>query len=374
VIGLHKFNVSDAIILIPKKPDLKYLYLEITNRCNLRCEMCFKQYWEDNEGDMEWDLFLKILDDAEELPELEMIYFGGIGEPTVHPRFTDMVKEVKKRGFSLGISTNGFLLTEKRIDELIDAGVDLIYISLDAIPTQETKIGHLMPSITADRIKKIVKRKRERGTDTPHIGVEVVVSKENYTQLPMIARFLAELEIDSLLFSNILPITKEHSDQIVYDGSVNMTPIVNELETIYGGYLLRLPEFQLRTERHCDFIEKKVAVIRWDGEVSPCYRFLHTYPEVVFGREKKVLAYSFGNVKEKSISEIWTSREYSWFRFTVKNAMYPSCTDCPLVDSCSFVEDTASDCWSNVPSCGDCLWSRRIVICPIPEKGMKGFW
>lgn len=42
-----------------------------------------------------------------------MIYFGGIGEPTVHPRFMDMVREVKRRGFALGISTNGTLLTDE---------------------------------------------------------------------------------------------------------------------------------------------------------------------------------------------------------------------------------------------------------------------
>lgn len=50
---------------------MKYLYVEITSRCNLKCEMCFKQYWEDTEGDMDWNLFLKILDDAEAFPSLE---------------------------------------------------------------------------------------------------------------------------------------------------------------------------------------------------------------------------------------------------------------------------------------------------------------
>lgn len=372
---MHRFSFDNSLILIPKEPDLKYLYIEITNRCNLRCEMCFKQYWEDKEGDLDYNLFLKILDDAKEFPELEMIYFGGIGEPTVHPRFMDMVKEVKKRGYALGMSTNGFLLTDKRIKELVELGTDLIYISLDAIPTQETRIGHIMPSVAVDRIKKIVEEKKRQGKDFPHIGVEVVITKENYWQMPHIADYLGDLGIDVLLFSNIIPIEKKHADQIVYDGSVDLQPYINELYAkAYKQFLLKLPEFQLRTERHCDFVEKKVAVVRWDGEVAPCYRFLHTYPEVIFGREKKVYAYSFGNVRDKSLKEIWTSRDYAWFRFVVKNALYPSCTDCPLVDSCSFVEDTNADCWSNTPSCGDCLWARRIVMCPIPEKGVKGFW
>ncbi|WP_297438056.1 tungsten cofactor oxidoreductase radical SAM maturase [Thermococcus sp.] len=370
----HTFKVGGATLSIPQKADMRYLYIEITNRCNLHCEMCFKQYWEDREGDMEWELFLKILDDAEEFPDLEMIYLGGIGEPTVHPRFLDMVTEVKKRGFALGMSTNGFLLTKERIRRLVELETDLIYISLDTIPTQTTRLGHIMPSVAVDRIKLIQETKREMGKYFPHVGVEVVASKENYEHLPDIARFLGEVGIDSLLISNIVPIRREHSGTIVYDGSVDMDSVVKELQSIYGGFVLRLPEFKLRTERHCDFVENKTTVIRWDGEVSPCYRLLHTYPEVVFGREKKVLAHSFGNVKDKSLKDIWTSRDYGWFRFVVENALYPSCTDCPLNTSCSFVHDTEADCWGNTPSCADCLWARRIVLCPVPMKGIKGYW
>lgn len=38
--------------------------------------------------------------------------------------------------------------------------------------------------------------------------------------------------------------------------------------------------------------------------------------------------YSFGNIKEKSLGEIWSGKDYAWFRFIVKNAIYPSCGDC----------------------------------------------
>ena len=90
----YSFTLWDGKVIVKPKLDMKYLYIETTSRCNLHCEMCFKQYWEDSEGDMDWELFLKILDDAKEFPELKMIYFGGIGEPSVHPRFMDMVREV----------------------------------------------------------------------------------------------------------------------------------------------------------------------------------------------------------------------------------------------------------------------------------------
>ncbi len=372
---MHIFHLDEVEIRIPRNPDMRYLFLEITNRCNLKCEMCFKQYWEDEEGDMSYELFEKILNDAKEFPELRMIYFGGIGEPTVHPRFMDMVEVTKSSGFAVGISTNGFLLTEERMERLVELGVDLLYISLDSIPIQPTEIGHIMPGVTLHRLEKMARIKKMYGTELPHIGVEIVITKENYMLMGKIAEYLAKYDINSLLLSNLVPITEEHAKLIVYDGSVDVEPYLDELyRNSYSGFLVRVPEFRLRTERHCDFVENKVAVVRWDGEVAPCYRFLHIYPEYVLGRQKKVYAHSFGNVKEKTLREIWTSREYSWFRFAVKNALFPSCTDCPLVNACSFVQDTRADCWANQPSCGDCLWWRKIVQCPIPIEMNGKFW
>ncbi len=372
---MHLFHMDNAEVRISERADMRYLFVEITNRCNLRCEMCFKQYWQDSEGDMPVELFRKILDDARDFPDLKMIYFGGIGEPLVHPHFREMLHSARDAGFAVGLSTNGFLLTDRRIEDFIKTGVDLIYLSLDSIPVQPTDVGHVMPNVTLSRLEKLKEIKEKMGSEIPHVGVEVVVTKENYHLLGEIARTLGNYGIDTLLLSNIVPITAEHEKLVVYDGSVDIGRYLQEVYSAsYSGYLLRMPEFKLRTERHCDFIEKKVAVVRWDGEVSPCYRFLHTYPEYVFGREKMVQAHSFGNVNEKSLKEIWTSKDYEWFRFSVKNALFPSCTDCPLVDSCQYVQGTEADCWGNEPSCGDCLWWRRIVQCPIPVEMNGRFW
>jgi len=365
----HRFFLWDAEVVVRPKLDMHYLYLEITSRCNLNCKMCFKQHWEDKDGDMSFDLFLKILKDAEAFPELRMIIFGGIGEPLVHPRFLEMMREVKKRGYALGITTNGTLLSNKVIDEIVKNDVDLVYFSMDSLPTQPTlpSLGHLSSFLVDSRIRELIRRRRENPSGKPTVSVTTVVTKENYRDLPKLVRYLRDIGVDSVLVTNLLPLSEEQKDDIVYDGSVDMEKIVDEVEKIatYGIYV-KLPNFKLTTERRCEFDENNAAVIRWDGEVSPCYRFLHTYYEYIFGRKKKVNAYSFGNVKERSLAEIWTSREYSRFRFIMKNYMYPSCTDCPLRDSCDFVKTTDVDCWGNSPSCADCLWARRIVMCPVP--------
>ncbi len=373
---MQEFEIGMGSVRLNETPDARYIYLEITNRCNLNCRMCFKQAWKEREGDMGMPLFLKILDEAREFRDLRMIYFGGIGEPLAHPRFLEMARLARQRGYRVGLSTNGALLTDEIMAALIALKVDLIYFSLDVIPMMPTRVGHAVSEDTATKLARLRDMKNARGSDLPHIGVETVITKENYRHLYDLTEYTKQFEVQAMIFSNLLPPNKAFSHLIAYDGSLDLS---DQLHGVYlkscedRGFLLKLPEFSLRTERHCDFVEKKTTIVRWDGEVAPCYRFLHTYPEVVFGREKQVTSVSFGNVGQTSLQDIWESRAYLWFRYLVTHAQFPSCTDCPLVDACAYVRGTEMDCWSNMPSCGDCLWARKIILCPIPVEAFGKF-
>lgn len=364
----YRFPIYDGEVVIRPKLDLKVLYLELTTRCNLACEMCFKQHWMDAEGDMDPLLYEKVLRDMEEFPELRAVVFGGIGEPTVHPRFMEMALKVIEKGYELYLTTNGLYLSEKKFLELAEAGISGIYFSVDVLPSVTTKLQHIGSKRVLDVIRSLASWRRERGRYEPLIGAEVVVTKDNYKAVPDLIRHFREAGLDEVIISNILPVSREHVDKIVYDGSVDVEWLVEKLEAeAERGLRVRIPNFQVKTERKCLFDEAKAAVIRWDGEVVPCYRFLHTYKEYVLGREKLVKMYSFGNVRYRSLAEIWMSREYTFFRFVTRNYYYPSCTDCRLNTSCDFVKTTEMDCWGNAPSCADCLWARDIVRCPVPQ-------
>jgi MoaA/NifB/PqqE/SkfB family radical SAM enzyme len=96
----------------------------------------------------------------------------------------------------------------------------------------------------------------------------------------------------------------------------------------------------------------------------PCYRFLHDGQEIVQGKEMELHARSFGSLLEDSLEDIWNGRDYIWFRYTVENALYPSCVDCTLREGCEYLRDSDGNCWGSSPSCGNCLWSRKIIMCP----------
>ncbi len=361
-----KLNYGDYDVLIPKKNDLQKIYIEITNMCNLNCKMCFRRFWKDKLGEMGLEQFKIIFNQLKDFPELKTVYLGGIGEPTIHPDFLKIMEMVKKAGYRLEFGSNGTNLA-KIADNLIKYQVDKIMVSIDAPdPAIYRDIRGTDFMSVEDNVMYLQNRKKELGSNLPEVGIEVVVMKSNVALLHGILPLAHKLGINYLLFSNLMPFSKSLSKEIVYDGSVDYEQLVDTLNADIGKYKVKLvfPKLNLQTDRICQFIENKSAVIRWDGEVAPCYRFLHSYTEYIFNREKEVIAHSFGNVFEKDLKEIWTSKEYETFRYIVKNAIYPSCTDCSLRDACDFTKDTQFDCWGNHPSCGDCLWARGIIQCP----------
>ena len=196
----------------------------------------------------------------------------------------------------------------------------------------------------------------------------MVVTSENIHDLPRITSLLRGSGVGEVILSNLLPATEEHKKLVLYPFPEpdEVTAFKNDLfqHILRDRISYNTPHFEIYTERSSNFIENKAVVIRWDGEVAPCYRFLHSRNEIVLDKIKTVKASSFGNLQEKSLLDIWNEQKYTWFRFTVHNSLYPSCIGCPFRDGCNFIESTEADCWGNENSCADCLWSRGIVKCP----------
>jgi len=109
--------------------NMKRCEVILTDACNFKCPYC-RGIRNDFSGTMS-------IEDAKQLVDywasdnLESIRFTG-GEPTVYPHIVDLVKHAKRRGIkNIAISTNGSA-PMKLYNELMDAGVNDMSISLDA--------------------------------------------------------------------------------------------------------------------------------------------------------------------------------------------------------------------------------------------------
>jgi tungsten cofactor oxidoreducase radical SAM maturase len=364
--GTLYLRFKDYTVALEDKANLEKVYIEITTFCNLNCKMCFRRFWKDKLREMSEEEFNLVLKNLEAFPNLKTVYFGGIGEPLVHPKILSFIELAKKKNYRVEFGTNGTLL-HKYAENLVNLGVDKIIVSIDA-PEKEifedirgTDFGKI-----EDNILYLQQTKKSKGTVTPEIWVETVLMKSNINSIYNIFPLLDKLGVTTLLLSNLMPFSKELSKEILYDGNFDDKKFIDDINNRIGKYKVKViyPKFKLLTDRKCQFIENHSTVIGVDLGVYPCYRLLHTYTEYIFGREKIAYKYSFGSLKEKTLFEIWNSDEYKRFRYNVENALFPSCTDCPLQDVCDFCLDSNSDCFGNMPSCADCLWYRGIIQCP----------
>src|SRR5262245_23221761 len=61
-----------------------------------------------------------------------VVAFSG-REPLLQPQLDDLIRRIRSHGMMAGLITNGFLLGEKRIGQLNDAGLDYLQISIDNV-------------------------------------------------------------------------------------------------------------------------------------------------------------------------------------------------------------------------------------------------
>ena len=167
---------------------LTKVYIEPTVACNLDCITCFRNAWEQPIGRMSDETFERILDGLKKLSPIPDVYFGGIGEPLFHPKTVEWIRRVKELGVKVELITNGTILTEKIAHQLIDAGLDILWISLDgATPEhyEDVRLGAELPTVLAN-IRRLAGLRKKGHFPVPEIGVAFVAMKRNIGDLPKV--------------------------------------------------------------------------------------------------------------------------------------------------------------------------------------------
>lgn len=350
--------MGNAKVFIEPKP-LKRVYVELSRTCNLTCAMCFRHTYEDHaQALMDEKTVQNMLREVIDSPAEDVI-IGGIGEPLMHPLWREVVRELKKAYKRVTITSNGTLINPEVADFLVDQRVDEVYISVESSPLGHNNVENTL--MVGDLITSLKQRKNKM---RPILSAEVVLTKSSLKEDIELMKELGKHGIRYVLINNVLPMTPDLDKEVLYVKDRTSDLRFRLSSELYAKVGVEYPEFCIRTDRLCRFVERSAAVIAADGTVCPCYRFLHDGAERVFGRAKALHTRGFGNINEESLMNIWNSPDYSIFRFKVRYALYPSCADCFLRDGCSFLWDDKADCWGNMPSCGDCLWYRQIILCP----------
>ena len=223
-INYHRLNTGAEIVLLPLSPDLRKIYIEVTTECNFSCITCIRHSWSDEMGQMSADAFARIIADFPGLPDLRTIHFGGFGEPMTHPDILGMITRCKSAGYAVEMITNGSLLTEDRSASLIDAGLDWLFVSLDG--SDSGSYENIRPGADYEEvvgnIRQLQRMKKEKRSIFPHIGIEFVATKANFSRLPFMRKVVDELKADRFIVTNMLPYHESMKDEILYDHGADM--------------------------------------------------------------------------------------------------------------------------------------------------------
>ena len=115
---------------------LRYLFLEVTRRCNLACAYCGSDCTgRGDAGELstgEWIAAVRQIA-ADFDPARIMVAVTG-GEPLLKPGLPDLLRALRDCGFPYGMVTNGQLLDADWARVLVDAGIGSISVSLDGPP------------------------------------------------------------------------------------------------------------------------------------------------------------------------------------------------------------------------------------------------
>lgn len=122
------------------------LFVDPSSTCNFRCKFCptgDRQLIKDTgrwQGTMKFDLYIKIIDDLKEFDRpLKVLRLYKEGEPLLNPHLPDMIMYAKRSGMAdyIDTTTNGSLLTNDLSLRLVEAGLDRINISVDAMSDEQ---------------------------------------------------------------------------------------------------------------------------------------------------------------------------------------------------------------------------------------------
>lgn len=378
-------QTSEGILLQRIDPQLSRLYIEPTNACNLNCRTCVRHSWDEPTGMMDMEIFRNLIGDLSAVPSLQKVSFWGIGEPLLHPDIVEMVALAKQLGVETQMITNAMLLDRKKAEGLIDAGLDSIVVSVDGTTIESN--ADIRSGADLGLVKQNIMQLRElqniKQCFNPVIGIEFVLMRQNLGELRNLRSLAYSMGANFIVLTNLLPYSKELKDQILYwdQTGASRYPLhrSNLFPDILLPYIDMSPEtleqllpflagartsqvFPNSNSEYCRFVGEGSIVVAWDGGISPCINFMHSYSCYIKGRDKLIKRYTLGNVGQENISEVWYKQDYVKFRDNVKRFVFAPCAEC---GGCELAESNEEDCIGNTfPVCGDCLWAKGLIQCP----------
>jgi MoaA/NifB/PqqE/SkfB family radical SAM enzyme len=297
-------------------PFLWDMEFEITTQCYLKCIMCEHTYFDKSylNQNITFEKFKSII---EPIKNLKWVNVTGEGSSFLNPDFVKILKYLKSRNIYVDFSHDFFYMTDDLAKDLINMGIERIYVSLDAA-TKETyekiRVGSNFDKVV-DNIKRFVELKKEMNSPIPELCFRMNFFKDNIHEIEqlidLIHSFGARKDLGDEPSLNIVSILEfEQTKDWVREIPLDVVEIVNKKAKRYGiSVFWSHPTHDEQKKPPLDYClawTEPYVMIR--GDVVPCCGVLMS------NKRPFLEKFAFGNVYEKTLKNIWKSKRYKQFR------------------------------------------------------------
>jgi|GEM_PF-1712276 len=192
--GLTRFRAGMDVPL----PD--HIEVEPTTRCNATCGTCSRNVLnpEALKNDITLEDIRRIVD---QFPNLRSIRLLGLGEPFLNPEIASILKFLKSRNLKVWLITNGSMMNQKWVRDLLHDCVYDVGVSIDSADEEEfarlRPMGRIGLSHILDGVRELI-MERAQGRSNIIVGVNATVTQHNDGALPGIGSLCIDLGVDYL--------------------------------------------------------------------------------------------------------------------------------------------------------------------------------
>lgn len=316
--NFHKAIIRDTTVDRPES-----FMIEMTNRCNLKCITCAREYeYGDkmDKGSIDLDKFKKVIDEI--APYAKTIGLTGLGETLLYKRLPEAAEYIHAKidNPDIFISTNANLPNTPALLEALVGKVSTVQISIDGVFDVYNEIrlrGDY--EIFIENVRLIAK------IPGPEFIFNMVVTKHNYKHLSKVIEVADDVGIKKAQFNTFnlasLP-SHDINDYRLYESEqfLNEYNKVVELAIKLGIEFVSFFDFDRKPGFKKCLYPWAGFYITWDGYLVPCCA--KPFP----------LELNFGNVFDEGVLKCINSEKYRQFRKEwYRNRTPAFCENCHLI-------------------------------------------
>lgn len=283
---------------------------------------------------MDFDVYESFIHSLHETGTRE-ISFAGIGEPLMHKRVVDAVSMAKSLDMKVWITTNGSLLTQELMEDLVSAGLDDLNVSINAGSADEYGLVHSNQEDSrfaeiVDSLEWLDNYKRQSGLSTPRVTLSNVLSSINSHRTLEMMRTAVKVGAINVSYRPI--------DVNQYTEKYALGP--QDMKNLSAGF----PEADALgktngIDNNIDFFYQLMELRAKGGIPSPCFAGW-LYPFVLANGDVTFCCVSrevLGNLSERDFASIWydkSRRKFNQAAINIHKTQIPlaksRCLGCEL--------------------------------------------